>query len=200
MKFHPFILGTTSLLIKSHDTVALQAQPFTTRKTVPMTIHSGMRMQSSPHKTSSTLFAEKKKKDDENKNENVDKLLSAAVGALKGVGVSILGDEVVVEEVNIAEQLKQQVAKEISMNKGKRPSGDQPIDEMDVAEKLKKQVENEIAINELKKQMDELKKAAEESEEKKTLALKELESLKKQSMEVQGKDESFYKELQKEFR
>lgn len=157
-------------------------------------------MQSSSHKTSSTLFAELKKKDDENKNENVDKLLSAAVGALKGVGVSILGDEVVVEEVNIAEQLKQQVAKEISMNKGKRPSGDQPIDEMDVAEKLKKQVENEIAINELKKQMDELKKAAEESEEKKILALKELESLKKQSMEVQGKDESFYKELQKEFR
>lgn len=193
MKFQSLILG--ALLIRHYETHALtQVFPMTKNQHVRV----GSRMSSPPPMTSSALFAEKKKKEDETKNQDVDKMLSAAVGALKGVGVSILGDEGI-EELNIAEQLKQQVDKEISMNKEKSQS-DEQLDEIDMAEKLKKQVENEIAINDLKKQLEELKKGAVESEEKKALALEELEGLKKQSMEMEGKDESVYKELQKEFR
>lgn len=192
MKFQSFILG--ALLIKGHETHAF-TQTFNQRS-VPITKqHMAIRRSSHPQLKSTLLFAEKKKKEDDQKKQDVDKMLSAAVGALKGVGVSILGDDGI-EELNIAEQLKEQVDKEISMNEAKN----KPADEIDLAEELKKKVDNEIAINDLKKQLEELKEAAEESEEKKILALQEFEDLKKQSMELEGKDQSMYKELQKEFR
>lgn len=190
MRFSPLIL---SVLVWKGDSYAPLSISQIQGRT-PETFHRDFRTSFVLPKRNIRLFAKENKKDNENINGDVGKLVSSAVNALKGVGVSILGGDVV-KDYDPSQGFNQKNTNEtISVD----PLDS--IDEVDIAEQLRLQVEKEIAINEMKTKLNELKKAADESEGKRNIALQELESLTTQSFEMKSINEDLYIELQKEFR
>lgn len=177
-----------SVLIWKGDSYAPLSTIQTQTRIAGTHYHEGEIPSLRPRRTT-ILFVEKNKKD---KEEDVGKLVSSAVNALKDVGVSILGD--VMKDRDSRKDVNEKNFNETTVDTLSS------LDEVDLAEQLRRQVDKEIALNELKTKLNEIKKAADDSGDKKSMALEELESLKIQSVEMKSKDEDLYQELQKEFR